>query len=228
MKTMSSQPYSKVNPPQMLDINGEPVVDKKGNVLLPGSAYDDLKKNIPIYERILNSLKQIEDVEEFYGVLKELNDLYSKNIATLKGASQKVIFWNSDINTKINFIFSLSDIVNHILPNIKTAKGKFASQTNKYDKFKSTINTILSELPDFSRKKTPTSAPVEKAPKAPKKKSPASAPPAIQTEEIKKEVLPETKLEEIKLEEVLPETKLEEIKLEEEVLPETKTEEMFW
>ena len=226
MKTMSSQPYSKVNPPQMLDINGEPVVDKKGNVLLPGSAYDDLKKNIPIYERILNSLKQIEDVEEFYGVLKELNDLYSKNIATLKGASQKVIFWNSDINTKINFIFSLSDIVNHILPNIKTAKGKFASQTNKYDKFKSTINTILSELPDFSRKKTPTSAPVEKAPKAPKKKSPASAPPAIQTEEIKKEVLPETKLEEIKLEEVLPETKLEEIKLEEEVLPETKTEEI--
>ena len=179
MKTMSSQPYSKVNPPQMLDINGEPVVDKKGNVLLPGSAYDDLKKNIPVYEKILNSLKQIEDVEEFYGVLKELNDLYSKNIATLKGASQKVIFWNSDINTKINFIFSLSDIVNHILPNIKTAKGKFASQTNKYDRFKSTINTILSELPDFSRKKTPTSAPLKAAPKLVANEPRAESAPAI-------------------------------------------------
>jgi len=230
MKKMVSEPYSKVNPPQMLDINGEPAIDKKGNIiLLPSSAYDDLNKNIPIYEKILNSLKQIEDVEEFYGVLKELNDLYTKNIATLKGASQKVIFWNNDINTKINFIFSLSDIVNHILPNIKTAKSKFASQTNKYDRFKSTINTILSELPDFSRKKSPASDPVEKAPKAPRKKSPASAPAAIQTEEIKTEVLPETKLEEIKSDLVSPETKLEEtkleeIKLEEEVLPETTDE----
>ena len=179
MKTMSSQPYSKVNPPQMLDINGEPVVDKKGNVLLPGSAYDDLKKNIPVYEKMLNSLKQIEDFEEFYGVLKELNDLYSKNIATLKGASQKVIFWNSDINTKINFIFSLSDIVNHILPNIKTAKGKFASQTNKYDRFKSTINTILSALPDFSRKKTPTSAPLKAAPKLAVEEPRAESAPAV-------------------------------------------------
>ena len=198
MKTMSSQPYSKVSPPQMLDINGEPVFDKKGNVLLPGSAYDDLKKNIPVYERILNSLKQIEDVEEFYGVLKELNDLYSKNIATLKGASQKVIFWNSDINTKINFIFSLSDIVNHILPNIKTAKGKFASQTNKYDKFKSTINTILSELPDFSRKKTPTSAPLKAAPKLVVEEPRAeSAPAVLETKKVEadtKEDVPEIKI----------------------------------
>ncbi len=232
MKQMSSQPYSKENPPQMLDINEEPVIDKKGkNVTLPLNAYEDLKKNIPIYEKLLNSLKQIEDVEEFYVVLKELNDLYTKNIAILKGASEKVIFWNNDINKKINFIFSLSDIVNHILPNIKTAKSKFASQTNKYDKFKPTINTILSELPDFSRKKTPASAPVEKAPKAPRKKSPASAPAAIQTEEIKTEVLPETKTEEIKSVEVLPETKLEEIKSEEvipeEVIPETKTKEVI-
>ena len=55
--------------------------DKKGNVLLPGSAYDDLKKNIPVYEKMLNSLKQIEDFEEFYGVLKELNDLFAYNFA---------------------------------------------------------------------------------------------------------------------------------------------------
>jgi 6-pyruvoyl-tetrahydropterin synthase len=198
MKTMSSEPYSKTNPPQMLDINGEPVIDKKGNVLLPGSAYEDLKKNIPVYERILNSLKQIEDVEEFYGVLKELNDLYTKNISTLKGASQKVIFWNSDINTKINFIFSLSDIVNHILPNIKTAKGKFASQTNKYDRFKSTINTILSELPDFSRKKTPASAPLKTAPKLVVEKPRAeSAPAVLETTKVEvdtKEDVPEIKI----------------------------------
>jgi hypothetical protein len=38
----------------------------------------------------------------------------------------------------------LSDIVNHILPNVKTAKSKFASQTNKYDKFKGTIFDFLS------------------------------------------------------------------------------------
>ena len=179
MKTMSSQPYSKVNPPQMLDINGEPVVDKKGNVLLPGSAYDDLKKNIPVYEKILNSLKQIEDVEEFYGVIKELNEFKTKNINSLKGASEKVIFWNTDINTKINFILSISDIVNHILPNIKIAKGKFASQTNKYDRFKSTINTILSELSELLRKKKPTSAPLKAAPKLVADETRAESAPAV-------------------------------------------------
>ena len=195
MKTMSSQPYSKVSPPEMLDINGESATDKKGNpILLPSSAYEDLQKNIPVYERILNSLKQIEDVEEFNGVLKELNDLYSKNVATLKGTSQKVIFWNSDINTKINFIFSLSDIVNHILPNIKTAKGKFASQTNKYGKFIPTISRILEELPDFSRKKTPSSAPLKAAPKLVAEEVRAeSAPAVLQT--TKEEVpVPEIKM----------------------------------
>jgi hypothetical protein len=198
MKIMSSQRYSKESPPQMLDINGEPVTDKKGNVTLTQSSYEDLKKNIPIYEKLLNTLKQIEDIEEFYGVLKELNDFYTKNIAILKGTSQKVIFWNSDINTKINFIFSLSDIVNHILPNIKTAKVKFASQTNKYDRFKSTIDKILAELPDFSRKKTPVSEPLKSVPKLVAEEVRAeSAPSVLQTTKVEgptDEVVPEIKM----------------------------------
>ena len=33
--------------------------------------YDELKKNIPVYEKLLNSLKQTEDVEEFYNVIKD-------------------------------------------------------------------------------------------------------------------------------------------------------------
>jgi hypothetical protein len=179
MKTMSSQPYSKVSPPQMLDINSEPVVDKKGNVLLPGSAYDDLKKNIPVYEKILNSLKQIEDVEDFYGVLKELNEFYNNKILSMSSSTKKVIFWDENIDKNINFIFSLSDIMNHILPNIKTAKNKFASQTNKYDKFKDIINKILEELPEFSRKKSPTSAPTKLAPKLVADETRAESAPAV-------------------------------------------------
>jgi len=194
MKIMSSQPYSKETPPQMLDIGGEPVLDKKGkDVTITQGAYDELKKNIPVYEKFSSSLKQTEDVEEFYGVLKELNEFYNNKLSIMGTNIRKVIFWDENIiNEKINFIFSLSDIVNHILPNIKTAKGKFASQTNKYDKFKSTINTILEELPDFSRKKTPTSAPIKSAPKLVADELRAdSAPAVLQTT---KEEVPEFKI----------------------------------
>ena len=196
MKTMlSSEPStsSSSTSPPMLDIDGQPVVDKKGNVItLTQGAFTELNKNVPIYERILNSLKQIEDIEEFYGVLKEINDLYTKNIAVLKGTSEKVIFWNSDINKNINFIFSISDIVNHILPNIKTSKNKFSSQTKKYGKFTPTISTILEALPDLSRKKTPTSAPTKLQPKLVVDELRAeSAPAVLQTT---KETVPEIKL----------------------------------
>ena len=151
MKTMSSQPYIKGISPQILDIDGKPDVD---NSKITQGAYDELNKNIPVYERFLTSLKQTEDVEEFYGVLKDLNEFYTKNIAILKGVSKDVIFWNSDIKTNINFIFSLSDIMNHILPNIKTAKSKFASQTNKYAKFIPIINPMLEEINILLKKKT--------------------------------------------------------------------------
>jgi len=200
MKAMSSQPYSKETPPQMLDIDGNPVVDKKNNdVTLTQGAYDELKKYIPVYERFSTSLKQTEDVEEFYGVLKDLIEFYTKNIAILKGASEKVIFWNRDIiNTKINFIFSLSDIVNHILPNIKIAKSKFASQTNKYGKFIPTITTILEELNRILKKKSPASVPTKSAPKLVADEPRAnSAPPVLQTTKVEEptvEEIPEIKL----------------------------------
>ena len=105
MEQMTSESYNKDNQPQMLDINGQPVVDKK----LPKNAYNDLKKYIPIYKKILQSLeliKTIEDFDDFYSVLKEVYNLYTNNISTLTGASINVIFWNSDINRKINFIQS--------------------------------------------------------------------------------------------------------------------------
>lgn len=194
MKIMSSQPYSKETPPQMLDIGGEPVLDKKGkDVTITQGAYDELKKNILVYENFSSSLKQTEDVEEFYGVLKELNEFYNNKLSIMGTNIRKVIFWDENIiNENINFIFSLSDIVNHILPNIKIAKGKFASQTNKYDKFKSTINTILAELPDFSRKKTPTSAPIKSAPKLVVEEPRAESAPAIL--QTTNEEVPEIKL----------------------------------
>ena len=159
MEQMTSESYNKDNQPQMLDINGQPVVDKK----LPKNAYNDLKKYIPIYKKILQSLeliKTIEDFDDFYSVLKEVYNLYTNNISTLTGASINVIFWNSDINRKINFIFSISDIVNHILPNIKIAKSKFASQTKKYDKLNPTIDIILGKIHAFFLSiKSPASAP---------------------------------------------------------------------
>jgi len=160
MKTMSSQPYSKETPAQILDINEQPIVNIKGNVtLLTQRAYNELEKKIPVYNKFLEVLKRIEDVQDFYDISKDLNDFYTENITTL-GPLQKVIFWDElIINKNINFILSLSDIVNHILPNIQAAKIKFASQTNKYDKFKPTINKILSELPDFSKRTSPVSAP---------------------------------------------------------------------
>jgi hypothetical protein len=162
MKKMVVTPYSKDNPPKMLDIDGVNVKDKKlVDVVLPVNAYDDINKYMPIYQSILNSLKQTEDVEEFKNVLTEINDT-SKQISTLKGASEKVVFWNEMINYNINFIFVLTDITNHILPNIKTAKTKFASQTNKYAKAKPNINEILSQLKETLAKKktTPSSVPL--------------------------------------------------------------------
>jgi hypothetical protein len=164
MKSMSSQPYSKDAPPQMLDINGKPVVDKKGNnVTLTKSAHNELDKNIPEYERILDSLNKTEDFEEFYNAIKDINEFYNNKISTMSPSTRKVIFWDENIDKNINFIFSLSDIMNHILPNIKTAKSKFASQTNKYDKFKPIISPILEAINKFikdSKKTTPVSAPM--------------------------------------------------------------------
>ena len=213
MKRMSSQPYSKGISPQMLDINGETVLDKKGNVILTKAAYSELEKNIPEYERILDSLKKTEDFEEFYNAIKDIIEFYNNKISAMGNTIRKVIFWDDNIiNKNINFILSLSDIVNHILPNIKTAKDKFASQTNKYDKFKNIINPMLEELNEILKKKTPESDPIVKAPKAPRKKSPASAPAAIQTEvtkevlpaEVTKEVLPAEVIKEVLPAEVLP------------------------
>jgi hypothetical protein len=163
MGKMVVTPYSKENPPILLNIDGIPVKDKKGNdMVLTVNAYDDIQKYMPMYQSILNSLKQTEDVEEFKTVLIEINDI-AKKISILKGASEKVVFWSEMINYYINFVFALSDIINHILPNIKTAKAKFASQTNKYDKAKTNINEIISQLQDLGRKKTPVSAPLPSA-----------------------------------------------------------------
>ena len=194
------------NPSQMLDIDGNPVLDKKGkNTILPIKAIDDLKKFIPMYETQLNALKQTEDIAEFYNVLlKEINqELYIKYISVLKGSSEKVIFWDNKIKSDINFILSLSDIINHILPNIKIAKSKFASQTSKYDKFKDTVIEILSKLDELSQKKKPMSVPTKLEPKLSVKKSRAdSAPAVMQTTEAppdKEEQVPE------KEEEVVPE-----------------------
>ena len=112
---------------------------------------------------------------------------------------RKVIFWDDNIiNKNINFILSLSDIVNHILPNIKTAKDKFASQTNKYDKFKNIINPMLEELNEILKKKTPESAPIISGPKLVDQKIRAdSAPPVLQTTNVVAptvEEVPEIKL----------------------------------
>jgi hypothetical protein len=72
--------------------------------------------------------------------------------------------------------------MNHILPNIKIAKSKFASQTNKYGKFIPTITTILEELNLILKKKSPTSAPIKLAPKLVADELRAnSAPPVLQT-----------------------------------------------
>ena len=166
LQSMKQMASSTLTLRQMLDIDGQPVVDKKGNVTLTQGAYNELNKNIPIYENFLNLLQNIEDVKEFYDVLKELNEFYNNKISTMSTSTRKVIFWDENIiNKNINFIFSLSDIVNHILPNIKTAKSKFASQTKKYDKLNPIIDTILSELPDFSRKKKAESEPLKPASK---------------------------------------------------------------
>jgi hypothetical protein len=162
MKAMSSQPYSKGISPQMLDINGDPDVD---NSKVTQGAYDELNKNIPVYESLLTLLKQTEDVEEFYNTIKDINDFYNNKISTMSTTTKKVIFWDENIDKNINFIFSLSDIMNHILPNIKTAKSKFASQTNKYGKFITIINQMLEEINILLKKK----------PKA------NSAPPVLQT-----------------------------------------------
>ena len=157
MGKMVVTPYSKETPPQMLDIDGAVVKDKKNT--LTGKAYEDIKEYIPIYQSILDSLKRTEDVEEFKNVFSEINNI-SKKISILSGASSKVVFWDPKIIFYYDFIFSLSDITEHILPNIKTAKTKFASQTNKYDRVKAQISEILSQLQDLGKKKTPASAPL--------------------------------------------------------------------
>ena len=45
LQSMKQMASSTVTPPQMLDIDGEPVVDKKGNVTLTQGAYNELNKN---------------------------------------------------------------------------------------------------------------------------------------------------------------------------------------
>jgi hypothetical protein len=156
MKKMTSETFEKSNPPLILDIDGAVVNDKKGNpTKLTQGAYNTIMNFIPMYEDKLKSVRQIEDAEELKTFLKELNEMYNKNIMILSGVPRSVIFWSEKINDYINIVLSISDIINHILPNIKAAKGKFASQTNKYDKFKPIMTDVFEKLPDLSKKKTP-------------------------------------------------------------------------
>ncbi len=156
MKKMTAEPFDKANPPFMLDLDGNQVLDKKGNpTKLTLSAYNAIENFIPKYEAKLGTLRQIEDVEDLKAVLLELNEMYNREILILSGAAKSVIFWSDKINNYINTALSISDIINHLLPNIKAAKAKFASQTSKYDKFKPVIADTLSKIPDFSKKKTP-------------------------------------------------------------------------
>jgi hypothetical protein len=155
MKKMIEKPFDKAEPPFMLDIDGANVFDKKGNQSkLTLSAYNIITNFVPLYEAKLATLRQIEDAEDLKTVLKELNEMYNKNIIILSGIPKSVVFWTERINDYINTVLSVSDIINHILPNIKAAKSKFASQTNKYDKFKPVIEDVLSKIPDLSKKKT--------------------------------------------------------------------------
>ena len=155
MKKMIAEPYDKTNPPLLIDLDGNNVLDKKGNTTkLSIAAYNKIVDLIPMYESKLASLRQIEDAEDLKTVLKELNEMYIKNIMILSGMQKSIAFWSEKINNYINTVLSISDIINHILPNIKAAKSKFASQTNKYDKFKPVIEDVLSKLPDLSKKKT--------------------------------------------------------------------------
>jgi hypothetical protein len=154
MKKMVEVPFDKANPSLMLDLDGNVVNDKKGNqTKLTQGAYSKILDFIPLYEAKLSTLRQIEDAEDLKTVLKELNEMYNKNIIILSGVPKSVIFWTEKINDYINTVLSVSDIINHILPNIKAAKIKFASQTNKYDKFKPVMEDVLSKIPDLSKKK---------------------------------------------------------------------------
>lgn len=182
MKKMISIPFDKANPPLLLDLDGNNVIDKKGNpTKLTQGAYTKIQDFIPLYEAKLATLRQIEDAEDLKTVLKELNELYNKNIIILSGVPKSVIFWTERINDYINTVLSVSDIINHILPNIKAAKSKFASQTNKYDKFKPVLEDVLAKLPDLSKKKTsPASEPLEKK-KVVKKEKAVSAPAELGT-----------------------------------------------
>ena len=154
MKKMIEKPFDKAEPPFILDIDGANVFDKKGNQSkLTLSAYNIITNFVPLYEAKLATLRQIEDAEDLKTVLKELNEMYNKNIIILSGIPKSVVFWTERINDYINTVLSVSDIINHILPNIKAAKSKFASQTNKYDKFKPVIEEVLSKIPDLSKKK---------------------------------------------------------------------------
>jgi hypothetical protein len=154
MKKMIEKPFDKAEPPYILDIDEANVFDKKGNQSkLTLSAYNTITNFVPLYEAKLSTLRQIEDAEDLKAVLKELNEMYNKNIIILSGIPKSVVFWTERINDYINTVLSISDIINHILPNIKAAKSKFASQTNKYDKFKPVMEDVLSKIPDLSKKK---------------------------------------------------------------------------
>ena len=173
MKKMIVTPFDKANPPLLLDLDGNSVIDKKGNpTKLTQGAYSKIQDFIPMYEAKLATLRQIEDAEDLKTVLKELNEMYNKNIIILSGVPKSVIFWTERINDYINTVLSVSDIINHILPNIKAAKSKFASQTNKYDKFKPLLQDVLDKLPDLSKKKSSpkTLTPLEEKPKVEEEK----------------------------------------------------------
>ena len=216
MKKMIAVPFDKINPPLLLDLDGNNVIDKKGNpTKLTQGAYSKIQDFIPMYEAKLASLRQIEDAEDLKTVLKELNEMYNKNIIILSGVPKSVIFWTERINDYINTVLSVSDIINHILPNIKAAKSKFASQTNKYDKFKPVLQDVLAKLPDLSKKKTsPASEPVEKK-KIVKKEKAASAPAELGTQITSALDVEKPKVED-KVEEEKPKVEEEKPKVEEE------------
>jgi len=156
MKKMIAAPFDKANPPLALNIEGNEILDKKGNpTKLTINAYNLVSTFVPLYEAKLSTLQQIEDAEDLKTVLKELNQMYNEKIIILSGLPKSVVYWNERINDYINTVLSVSDIINYILPGIKAAKNKFASQTNKYDKFKPVVEETLSKIPDLSKKKTP-------------------------------------------------------------------------
>ena len=202
MKKMIVTPFDKANPPLLLDLDGNSVIDKKGNpTKLTQGAYSKIQDFIPMYEAKLATLRQIEDAEDLKTVLKELNEMYNKNIIILSGVPKSVIFWTERINDYINTVLSVSDIINHILPNIKAAKTKFASQTNKYDKFKPVLQDVLDKLPDLSKKKS-----------SPKTLTPLEEKPKVEEEKPKEEE------EKPKVEEEKPKVEEEKPKVEEEVV----------